>query len=165
MAKDDFFVARTAEGAYVRVHGMGNMHNAPTLNAFAEKMMEDGYCRFVLDLGPCRGVDSTFMGTLLGISSRAKENAKKKEEGGLILINVGDRCRNQLSSIGLDAFLTFHETPQKVPDAEFRRLGGKEVSPKERLQLILKAHHDLVAYDKRNESKFGPFLRSILKDI
>jgi anti-sigma B factor antagonist len=162
MAKDEFFVARSKSGIYIRVHGLGNMYNAPTFNAFAEKMMADGYSRFVIDLGPCRGVDSTFMGTLLGMSSRAKE---ADGDGGLVLINVGDRCRNQLSSIGLDAFLTFRETPAKLPDVELRRLGGKEVSQKERLQLILRAHRDLVAVDKRNESKFGPFLRSILKDI
>lgn len=164
MAKDEFYVARTNDGIYIRVHGLGNMHNAVTLNAFAEKMMEEGYTRFALDLGPCRGVDSTFMGTLLGISSRAKESAADGD-GNLVLINVGDRCRQQLSSIGLDAFLTFRETPAEAPEVDLRRLNGKEVSPKERLQLILKAHRDLVAVDQRNESKFGPFLRSILKDI
>lgn len=163
MAKDEFYVARTTAGIYIQVHGLGNMHNAVTLNAFAEKMMEEGYNHFVLDLDHCRGVDSTFMGTLLGISSRAKEAGDG--EGNLVLINVGDRCRQQLSSIGLDAFLTFRETPADPPEADLRRLNGKEVSPKERLQLILKAHRDLVAVDKRNESKFGPFLRSILKDL
>lgn len=162
-----FMVARTSAGIYLRVHGFGNLQNAPIFNGFAEKMMEEGQSRFVADFQPCRGIDSTFMGTLLGLSSRAKEQVGQGgEDGGLVLINVGEHCRKQLSSIGLDTFLVIREAPAAPPpEIDLRRLEAKEVSANQRLALILQAHRDLVAADQRNEAKFGPFLRSILRDL
>lgn len=161
MSKDEsyFAVARTTDEIYVRVHGLGNLLNAPFLNSFFEKSIEAGRADIVVDLGPCRGVDSTFMGTLLGISTKCKEDG-----GTLVLLNVGSHCRKQLGGIGLDSFLTFRESGKCPREVELRKLKAREVSSNERLKLILKAHKDLVAIDERNEAKFGPFLRSILKE-
>lgn len=164
LPKDHFLVARCSQGLYVRVHGFGNMHNAPTFKEFAERMVEEGYTNLILDLKQCRGLDSTFMGMLLGVNSAV--NAKKSaQDGGLVLIQITDHCRKQLSSIGLDTFLTFHEGSVAVPQGDLRAVEGREVSADERLALIVRAHKDLIAVDARNEEKFGPFLRAILKDI
>lgn len=160
---DEFHVARTSDGTYFRVTGFGNLQNAPIFNSFAEKMIEEGYYHFVIDLERCRGLDSTFMGTLLGVNNNARE-ANEAGEGGVVLINVPSQCRKQLSSIGLDTFLVFHDTPEQPPKGELRLLETRSVSAQERLDLILKAHRDLVAADQRNEAKFGPFLRSILEN-
>lgn len=163
MVKDESFfeVARSKNAIYVGVRGLGNLGNAPVFNEFAEKMIAEGWSRFVIDLEHCRGVDSTFMGTLLGISRSCTDQAA---DGAVVLINTSPHCRKQLSSIGLDAFLVFHEGSASAPKSTMRRLDAREVSSKERLSLILKAHRDLIAADDRNETKFGPFLRSILSD-
>jgi hypothetical protein len=157
----------------VRVTGLGNMSNAPVIKAFSEKMLEEGYRRFILDLGACRGIDSTFMGTLLDIAHTAREGDHSKSprdsdtgEPGLLLVNVDDHCRKQLSSVGLDAFLPIAAERAKLPDGlELRALETKDVSPQERLKLILKAHQELVAIDQRNEAKFGTFLKDLLDDL
>ncbi len=57
-----FEVAKADDAIYVRVRGLGSMHSAPTLEAFADRAIEEGARRFVFDLSPCTGVDSTFMG-------------------------------------------------------------------------------------------------------
>jgi anti-sigma B factor antagonist len=160
-----FEVARSRFGVYIKVHGFGNLTNAPIFNAFADKMVDEDWTRFVVDLETCRGVDSTFMGMLLGVQAKARDRSGDDSDTGLLLVNVSDHCRKQLSSIGLDAFLSFRDVPTTLPRVELRRLEAPEVSPNERLSLILKAHQDLVAFDRRNASKFGPFLRSILRDL
>src|SRR3954454_18939325 len=110
-----FEVARAGDAVYVRVQGLGNMGNAPVLKAFVDKMLEEGFRRFVVDLNTCRGIDSTFMGTLLDVATSAREGdrpaAKKsmsdsdESEPGVLLVNVDEHCRKQLVSVGLDAFL------------------------------------------------------------
>lgn len=168
-----FEVARAGDVVYVRVSGLGNMGNSPVLKAFADKMLEEGFRRFIVDLGACRGIDSTFMGTLLDVATTAREGARPGSrsgsddgEAGVLLVNVDDHCRKQLASVGLDAFLPIAADRARLPDGlELRSLETKDVPPQERLKLILKAHQELVAIDQRNEAKFGAFLKDLLSDI
>jgi len=170
-----FEVARAGDVVYVRVTGLGNMSNAPVLKAFAEKMIEEGFRRFIIDLEHCRGIDSTFMGTLLDVATTAREGDRPKKkaladsdpgEPGVLLVNVDDHCRKQLSSVGLDAFLPIAADRAKLPEGlELRALETKDVPPQERLKLILRAHQELVAIDQRNEAKFGAFLKDLLADL
>ena len=48
---------------------------------------------------------------------------------------------------------------------ELRTLEVAEVSPQERMKLIVKAHQELIAVDARNEAKFGAFLKDLLDDL
>src|SRR5438105_770497 len=143
-----FEVARAGDVVYARVLGLGNMSNAPVLKAFSDKMIEEGYRRFIVDLEHCRGIDSTFMGTLLDIATSAREGDRPKKkptdsdpgDPGVLLVNVDDHCRKQLSSVGLDAFLAIAAERAKLPEGlELRALETKDVPPQERLKLILKA--------------------------
>jgi hypothetical protein len=169
-----FEVARAGDVVYVRVTGQGNLSNAPVLKAFVDKMLEEGYRRFIVDLDPCRGIDSTFMGTLLDIATTAREGARPGKrlsesdvsEPGVLLVNVDEHCRKQLVSVGLDAFLPIAADRAKLPaGTELRGLEIKDVDPQERIKLILKAHQELVAIDQRNEAKFGSFLKELLADL
>jgi hypothetical protein len=168
-----FDVARAGDAVYVRVTGLGNLTNAPVIKAFSEKMLEEGFRRFIFDLEPCRGIDSTFMGTLLDIATTAREGDRPTSpkdsdpgEPGVLLLNVDDHCRKQLSSVGLDAFLPMVAERAKLPAGlELRTLDTKDVPPQERLKLILRAHQELVAIDQRNEAKFGAFLKDLLADL
>ncbi|MCZ7608315.1 MAG: STAS domain-containing protein [Planctomycetota bacterium] len=58
--------ARTKEAVYVRVVGLGNFNNAGPLREYCEKAFNDGVRNVIVDLAPCTGLDSTFMGTLMG---------------------------------------------------------------------------------------------------
>jgi len=169
-----FEVARAGHVVYVRVMGLGNMSNAPVLKVFSEKMIEEGFRRYIIDLESCRGIDSTFMGTLLDIATSAREGDRPTKkptdsdpgELGVLLVNVDDHCRKQLSSVGLDAFLPIAAERAKLPQGlELRVLETNDVPPHERLKLILKAHQELVAIDQRNEAKFGAFLKDLLADL
>src|SRR5262245_53366010 len=69
-----FLVARSRSAIYVRVQGLGSMHTASTLEAFAEAQVREGARQLVLDLRDCTGVDSTFMGLVLTISNQLRGN-------------------------------------------------------------------------------------------
>jgi anti-anti-sigma regulatory factor len=170
-APSAFQVARTGDAVYVRVLGLGSMHNAPVLKEFVDAMLKEGFRRFVIDLESCRGVDSTFMGTLLDVATTAREGARPQSdsndgEAGVFLVNVDDHCQKQLQSVGLDTFIPIHQGEARMPAGlELRTLEMRDVSSPERLKLILKAHQELVAIDARNKEKFGSFLEELLKDL
>ena len=77
-------VARGQGVVIVRVIGSGNMISAPTLNDFAEASIGAGYKRFVFDLSQCRGLDSTFMGCMVGICTAIRKDSSSDEPGLLL---------------------------------------------------------------------------------
>ncbi len=149
-----FKIARSKDAIYVRVQGLGNMNNSLTFKDFADRMQGEGYRAFVIDLADCRGVDSTFMGILLGLRD------------GLVVVNASAHCRRQMESIGLHRVLKIQDEAASLPSAlELKELPEAEVDPVARLKLIMKAHQDLIAIDRKNEEKFGAFLRDIAKNL
>lgn len=147
-------IARSKDSIYVRVAGLATMNNSDTLDAFLDKMQEEGYRAFVVDLADCRGVDSTFMGIL------------SKLRDGLVVVNANDHCRKQLRSVGLDRVARIQEGPADLPEKlELHELPSAQADPIARLKLIRKAHEALIALDRKNEEKFGAFLEDIAKNL
>ncbi len=60
-------VARGSDLVVIRVVGKGNMVNAPALADFADEQRKAGFSRFVFDMERCQGLDSTFMGVMVGM--------------------------------------------------------------------------------------------------
>jgi anti-anti-sigma regulatory factor len=60
-------VARGAGMVIIRVVGRGNMVNAPALQEFADEQRSGGYMHFLFDFTHCTGLDSTFMGVMVGL--------------------------------------------------------------------------------------------------
>jgi anti-anti-sigma regulatory factor len=60
-------VARGADMVIIRVVGRGNMNNAPALQEFADEQRSGGYMHFLFDFAHCAGLDSTFMGVMVGL--------------------------------------------------------------------------------------------------
>jgi anti-anti-sigma regulatory factor len=160
-----FLVARSQGALYVRVQGLGSMHTAPTLEAFAEAQIQEGAHQLVLDLQECSGVDSTFMGLLLTLANRLREG-QNGGPGGCVLINVDAHARKQLASVGVDAFVVIKEGETELPEnLRLTELAVAEASDRERLKLMVRAHKELVAADARNKAKFGAFLEGIVAEL
>src|SRR5271165_329015 len=58
---------------WVRVEGNGSSTNSTALRDFAKEMIHRGAREFIVDLCNCPVMDSTFMGTLAGISLWLRE--------------------------------------------------------------------------------------------
>ena len=163
--RSPFQIAVSGKAVYVRVHGLGSMHTAPTLEGFAKRVIKGGARQFVFDFAQCTGVDSTFMGMLLGLSKRIT----KPEDGkarGCVLINVDEHAGKQLSSVGVDAFVSIKPGETELPRAlKLTNLEVVEASNEERMKLMVRAHKDLIAANESNRAKFGPFLKAIVAEL
>jgi anti-sigma B factor antagonist len=158
-----FAAARSDDALYVRVHGLGSMTNAPTLETFADRAIDEGVTSFVFDFRSCTGVDSTFMGLILGLSNRLRED---EDDGGIVLINVDDHAKKQLSSVGVDAFVTLKPGKTRLPKKlRLTEVSVVETSDRERLKVMMRAHKELVTADARNKAKFGLFLEAIVAEL
>src|SRR5258708_33148873 len=58
---------------WVRLEGNGSSTNSTALRDFAKEMIHRGAREFIVDLCNCPVMDSTFMGTLAGISLWLRE--------------------------------------------------------------------------------------------
>ncbi len=153
-------VARSGDAVYVRINGPGNMKLCPTLQDFAERMVKEGYTKFIIDLAVCSTMDSTFMGTLVEMASLAMSGAES-----LMVINTQPHCEGLLEGLGLDNVLQIKRGLTKLPDVELGPLPEFAVTQGERFRLIKQAHESLAKIDQLNEEKFGPFLRQLTKEM
>lgn len=143
---------------WVRVKGKGSFLTSPPLKAHVEGRIDDGISRFVVDLGDCPAMDSTFMGTLAGLAMRLA----KVEEGRLELADVSDRNRQSLEDLGLDVLIGID--PE---DAEWRgsiKDIRSELEPLEAdadesdAKHVLEAHRKLCVANANNVQKFSTVL-------
>ena len=152
-------VARSAQTVIIRVVGLGNMKVAMGLMDFTAEMLRTGYRQFIFDLSACKGLDSTFMGAMVGLAAAAQEDG-----GSAAVVNASTDTAELLQIVGADKFLKL-AGPYAMEDLETERLEPPPPGPERRLELVRKAHQNLVVIDQRNEARFGAFLRQLSKEL
>jgi len=145
--------------AWIRIGGKGNLHNSPRMLSFAECMIKKGEKRLIVDLEDCPVMDSTFMGTLTGISRRLKQIT-----GELEVINANDRNQELIESLGLDFVLTLDTEGTAWQEERYAisrqfadeavELEPKEMTKCEKTDFILKAHENLTEANPDNIPRF-----------
>lgn len=147
---------------WIRVEGRGNFQSSGGLRQFVQAMIRRGHRDFVIDLGACEHMDSTFMGTLTGIS----QNLRELGQGSLRTLNVSHRNVGLLENLGLNLLFSVEEvgvvplTPSD-PAAELLPLPLGEGQDKE---VILEAHEALAATSVANRERFRDVLDYLRKD-
>jgi len=146
--------------AWIRVSGKGNLHNSPRMLTFAECMIAKGEKHIVVDLEDCTVMDSTFMGTLVGISRRLRAVA----DGELEVINANDRNRDLIEGLGLDLVLTLDtdgsawQAERQAISRRFRaaevELEAEELTREQTTEFILEAHENLTEANPENIPRF-----------
>ena len=137
----------------VKVVGRGSHTNSPALQMIADRFFsENERMRFIIDLAECQGMDSTFMGTLAGLTLRQKTAGT----GLTIITHVTAQNRRSLDVLGLAHVLDVREDCAncEVPDSEFLEGRKPDLSKVERTLHMIEAHERLVNIDTNNEVRF-----------
>jgi anti-anti-sigma regulatory factor len=154
-------VARAQQTVFMRVHGLATAPSAVALEDFFVQMMEQECGSFVLDLQNCIGMDSTFMGTLVGLSHTLKEEGRCR----LSIVNSSQANRNLMETLGVDRFVTLLESPHLFPEVEMVRLAVGTDDDETRLDSIRRAHENLMAIEQKNRERFAPFLNALSSEM
>lgn len=153
-------VARDGSTVIIRALGLSSMKNAPVLDAFLGDVLHQKILMICVDLSGCAGMDSTFMGILVGRSHQCIEQG-----GRLVIVNPTANSQRLMAMLGLDVVIPVIECEQK-PELKFINLDAyAAISPRIRLELIKRAHEDLAALSESNQGKFAAFLVALERDL
>jgi anti-sigma B factor antagonist len=170
------YVGRLGTRVFVRVAGRGTFQNSQPLRRFALEMIDRGQREFTLDLGPCQGMDSTFLGVLAGLGLRLRHEGVPQRDG-IQIINISPRNRELLVTLGLDRLFTIFPdgAPPHFPpgeDPKLEQLPGTNLATAPRVRTIgetasmmLDAHQDLIRADKSNEARFKDVTDCLRQEI
>ena len=156
--------ARTKEAVYVRVVGLGNFNNAGPLREYCEKLIFDGLRSVIVDLAGCTGLDSTFMGTLMGFMNIDTNKTDNPMPVTVTVVNATPPTMRAMTSLGLPKILHVKEGNVTFPDCRLERLRDGWQDRRRRTLLIRDAHLNLMRADRENEARFGPFVAALARE-
>ena len=143
--------------SWIRCEGKGSFLNSPAVKEFGESRIKRGEKCLVVDLAACTGMDSTFMGTLAGLSSRISE-----KEGVLQVADPGEKNRNSLEDLGLDFLMEidpeeahWKDVAEKARDLLKPKVAGMKAGTELHTRHILEAHEILSEANESNREKFS----------
>ena len=147
---------------WIRVEGRGSFQSSGGLRQFVQAMIRRGHRDFVIDLGACEHMDSTFMGTLTGISQQLRELG----QGSLRTLNVSSRNVSLLENLGLNLLFGVEEAGPvpKTPADPSVKLLPLPLPEGQDQELILDAHEALAATSAENRERFRDVLDYLQKD-
>lgn len=160
-AVNGFHVARDGVSLYIRAVGLANMKNAPMLDAFFQAEIPSEPGTVCVDLSGCSGMDSTFMGLLVGTSSAIKAKA-----GRLVVVNPSEICVKLLDMLGISEVIPV-VGECVAPQLEFIELGSGQVAigTLQRMEMIRRAHQALMGVNQANHAKFSVFMTALEADL
>jgi anti-sigma B factor antagonist len=155
--------------SWIRCSGRGNFEVSIPLKQCAENLLASGCRCLVIDLEACTAMDSTFMGTLTGLSLRL---TKQAGGGRLEIAAANEKNTNSLEDLGLDALMEINPSsaPWQKNLAEIRLQlrawdSGSRLSMHERGVQVLDAHKNLAATNESNARKFETVLEILEKEV
>ncbi|MEK7415961.1 MAG: STAS domain-containing protein [Planctomycetota bacterium] len=160
IAKSRYRIARNTTMVYVRAEGLANMKTAPLLHSFLNSARSEGVKSVYIDLSDCAGMDSTFMGLLVG-------NAQSFTDAGgrLAVVKPNELCLRLLQQLGVDEVVTVVPDVE-VPSAEYVDIDTHTaVDAKSRADLVRQAHVNLASLNDGNKAKFSAFLKALDADL
>jgi anti-anti-sigma regulatory factor len=157
-------VARSADLGFIKVVGRGSFQNSGCLKAFYQQLLKEGTHRFMVDLGACTYLDSTFLGILLGLGKTLKEAGN----GLLHILNASPRNLELLKNLGLDRLMkidTVTAPGNGVAGNQLEEVVCPVPTREEAAPTILEAHEALMEFDARNIPKFKDVVEFLREDL
>jgi len=165
------YVGQFKDGVvWIRVEGKGSFQNSPELKDFALHMIKHGATQFVIDLENCPVMDSTFMGTLVGIV----RNQDSAGESSFEILNANARNLQLIQNLGLDQLLTLDADGSQWPDIRHQvpalidsenRLEHIDLEKRTNNEHVLEAHQHLSKANKENAPRFHDVIEFLKKEM
>ncbi len=155
---------------WIRVEGKGSFQNSQGVKKFADLMIDRGSKEFVIDLENCPVMDSTFMGTLVGI----KKSLEPENQRNIEIINANSRNTQLLVSLGIDLLLKLDTEGNAWPKIRNKisnyiqngqYLDIAEISKEENIKQSLEAHQNLSNADKDNVPRFKDVIHFLEQEL
>ena len=166
--QDTISFAECGDAVVIRVNGRGSFANSVELKRITDHFFDKHgaqACRFVMDLGDCSTMDSTFMGVQASIGLR-----QKRDSGELMaIVNVKPQNVRLLQTLGLAHFM--HVRPEgagaalDTAGATFQTAEKHDVSKLDRIVHMIEAHETLCDTGSGNTVEFNQVLKFLRESL
>jgi anti-sigma B factor antagonist len=161
-------VAVVERTAFVKLPPRANFASSVDFKTLVNELRPRGVDRFVLDLGECVTMDSTFLGVLAGLALRNSDGKELTADGQrlhLDLLNPNQRISDLLDNLGVVHL--FNVLYQANPcTAIFEPLNDRPVPTKEEISRnCLEAHEILMKVNPDNVPKFKEVTQFLAEDL
>jgi len=162
-------VAVVEHTAFIKIPGRANFTSSVDFKTLVNELRVRGFDHFVLDLGECVTMDSTFLGVLAGLSLRnadGKEIAHDGHKLKLDLLNPNDRIADLLDNLGVVHLFQVLTQPNPCT-AAFEPVANDRPAPsKEEISRnCLDAHTTLMDVNPDNIPKFKDVAQFLADDL
>ena len=106
MAEAKILVGRNGNVATFKIVGVGTFQGAVGFRVTYMELLADGVTDFVIDLGECEHLDSTYLGIILGLALKARE---LNPPGRVHVIKLNEMIRSLFRGTGLDQIFDMTE--------------------------------------------------------
>lgn len=168
-AETSIFVGRIDKTAWVRIEGVATKDTSIGIKQYFSDKFSEGFRNFIVDLGACRMIDSTFIGILTGLAG----NIAEEESGGDVkVIHTNERNEKSICKLGLDSMITIKRggiDSEEVENQIKERLDlldfDDDIDTVEKTAVILEAHEDICSANEENVDEFCDVLSLLRKEL
>lgn len=167
--EDTISFAEVDEGVVVvRVWGRGSFLNSMELKELADRVADThgpGNYHFVIDLGECSTMDSTFMGTLASVGLRQRREGSDE----LCIVNTNEQSFRLLQTLGLAHFISVRKNDAcgtgRASEGDFLQTDRQAPSRTDRIVHMIEAHEKLVDANSDNAVRFESVLKYLRESL
>ena len=147
----DFRVHVTPDRAFIKVCSKATYLNCESIRKFFEEQKKIGQKRYIIDFQDCLGMDSTFLGILVGVALKIRA---ENDGGSLILLNLRERNLETVCNLGIHQITEI--SSEEVKDAkQLKELVQNSSSSSVGSETIYNAHKALMNLNEKNLKVFS----------
>ncbi len=174
--QNNIVVGISDKRVFVKVQGKGTHLTSQPLCQFSTAIINRGFREFVVDLTDCSFMDSTFLGVLAGVGLRLMSAS-----GHIHLANLNSRCREVVTSLGIDRLSTVDicdlcvtapaGNGKSASQVQLQPLTAPPTAPADieakahHAEMMIEAHRTLMQIDPQNVPKFKDCVRFLAEDL
>lgn len=154
-------VATTGQVACVKLEGRASFACSVEFKRLIQDLCRRGVNHFVVDLGACPIMDSTFLGMLAGLGTRMCAEGTPVDRRPIELLNPTDRVTELLDNLGVAHLFSLSRgaTPEDLNFVEIDPAGGGRPTKLDLSRNCLEAHRILMDLNPENVAKFTDVTR------
>jgi anti-sigma B factor antagonist len=151
--------------ACIKICGRANFASSPDFKTLLNELVQKGFGHFIIELGECVLMDSTFLGVLAGLGMKLNPKGAPAERG-IELHNASTRVGELLENLGAAHLFKTTSGPLQLP-ADMKACTPESTNPthEEITRTSLEAHQVLMAINPENVALFKDVAQFLAEDL
>ena len=151
--------------ACIKICGRANFACSPDFKALLQGLEQKGFRHFIIVLGECVLMDSTFLGVLSGFGMKLNPKGAPAD-CGIELYNASTRVTELIENLGAAHLFKATNGPLQLPaDMTACTPESKNPTHEEITRTSLEAHQALMAINPENVARFKDVAQFLAEDL